>query len=63
MAMEIFRSRDLNGRLTEVDNAGTPNLPNVVLNYDYNAVGNHLSVTDTIDGQLAHLFYISHIQR
>ncbi|WP_160148534.1 hypothetical protein [[Leptolyngbya] sp. PCC 7376] len=33
---------DLNGCLTEVDNAGTPNLLNVVFNYDYNDVSDHL---------------------
>ena len=34
----------------EVDNAGTEGVPNVVFNYQYDAVDNLVSVTDTIDG-------------
>ena len=41
---------DLAGRLTEVDNSGTPNVPNVVLTYGYNAANNLTTVTDTING-------------
>ena len=43
---------DLAGRVTSVDNAGTPGIPHVVLNYSYDPAGNVLSVTDTISGQL-----------
>jgi RHS repeat-associated protein len=43
---------DLAGRLTSVDNTGTPNAPSVVLGYTYDAVNNRLSKTDTINGQL-----------
>ncbi len=39
---------DLAGRVTSVDNAGTPGIPHVVLNYSYDPKGNVLSVTDTI---------------
>jgi len=39
---------DLAGRVTSVDNAGTPGIPHVVLNYSYDPAGNVLSVTDTI---------------
>ena len=44
---------DLAGRLVEVDNAGTTDVPNVVLNYTYDRTSNLISVTDTIDGQLS----------
>jgi YD repeat-containing protein len=43
---------DAAGRLIQVDNAGTVNTPNVVLNYSYDAVNNVTAVTDTIAGQL-----------
>ncbi|NJM76773.1 MAG: hypothetical protein HC852_14505 [Acaryochloridaceae cyanobacterium RU_4_10] len=43
---------DLAGRLTSVDNTGTPNAPTVILGYTYDAVDNLTSVTDTINGQL-----------
>ncbi|MCC3529455.1 MAG: RHS repeat protein [Microcoleus sp. PH2017_22_RUC_O_B] len=43
---------DLAGNLETVDNAGTPNVPNVLLKYTYNNVNNPISVTDTINGQL-----------
>jgi YD repeat-containing protein len=43
---------DAAGRLIQVDNAGTVNTPNVVLNYSYDAVNNITAVTDTIAGQL-----------
>ncbi len=33
-------------RVTSVDNAGTPNIPNVVLNYDYDAFGNLTQIQD-----------------
>ena len=42
---------DLDGRITSVDNVGTPGVPNVVLGYSYDAVDNLLTVTDTIEGQ------------
>ena len=42
---------DESGRLTSVDNAGTPGVPNVVLDYTYDDVNNLLSVTETIDGE------------
>ena len=41
---------DNRDRVQTVDNAGTPNTPNVVLTYAYDGVGNVLSVTDSIDG-------------
>ena len=41
---------DNRDRVLSVDNAGTPNAPNVVLNYSYDGVGNVLSVADTING-------------
>ena len=41
---------DLASRLTSVDNAGTPLVPNVVFNYDYDPAGNLIRVSDTIDG-------------
>jgi RHS repeat-associated protein len=44
---------DLLGRLIVVDNAGTPNIPNVVLTYTYDDNGNLLSVSDEIDGEAA----------
>jgi RHS repeat-associated protein len=40
------------GRLTSVDNTGTPNAPSVILGYTYDAVNNRLTTTDTINGQL-----------
>jgi YD repeat-containing protein len=43
---------DRAGRLTSVDNAGTPNAPTVILGYTYDAVNNRLTTTDTINGQL-----------
>ena len=43
---------DLAGNLETVDNAGTPNVPNVLLKYAYNQVNRPISVTDTINGQL-----------
>ena len=42
---------DALGRQITIDNAGTPDAPNVVLNYTYDDAGNILSVSDTIDGQ------------
>ncbi|QUY44819.1 RHS repeat-associated core domain-containing protein [Acaryochloris marina] len=41
---------DNRDRILSVDNAGTPNVPNVVLNYTYDAVGNILTMSDVIDG-------------
>lgn len=43
---------DKAGRLIKSDNTGTPDVPNVVLTYTYDAVNNRLSVSDTINGQL-----------
>lgn len=43
-------SYDSLGRQVAIDNAGTPDMPNVVLNYAYDDAGNIVSVTDTIDG-------------
>ncbi len=43
---------DLAGRLTSIDNTGTPNAPSVVLGYTYDAVNRKVSTTDTINGQL-----------
>jgi RHS repeat-associated protein len=42
---------DLLGRLARVDNAGTPDVPNTVLNYTYDPNGNVTSVSDSIDGE------------
>ncbi|MDY7007306.1 MAG: RHS repeat domain-containing protein [Cyanobacteriota bacterium] len=42
---------DDGGRLILVDNAGTPGVPNVVLEYAYDEVNNLLDVTETIDGE------------
>ncbi|MGB3654038.1 MAG: FG-GAP-like repeat-containing protein [Rivularia sp. (in: cyanobacteria)] len=42
---------DVLGRRTSVDNTGTPGVPRVVLDYEYDAEGNIISVTDTINGQ------------
>jgi RHS repeat-associated protein len=42
---------DNRGRLKTVDNAGTTNTPNAVLAYNYDAAGNLLTLSDTIDGQ------------
>ncbi|MEO1684062.1 MAG: RHS repeat-associated core domain-containing protein [Cyanobacteria bacterium J06631_12] len=44
-------SYDALGRQVTVDNVGTPDVPNVVLTYAYDDVGNLVSVSDTIDGQ------------
>ncbi|BAZ08411.1 FG-GAP repeat-containing protein [Calothrix sp. NIES-4071] len=41
---------DGNGRLTRANNTGTLGVPNVILGYTYDAVGNLLNVTDTING-------------
>ncbi len=41
---------DNRDRTETVDNTGTPGAPNVVLNYSYDAAGNVVAVTDTIDG-------------
>jgi RHS repeat-associated protein len=41
---------DNRDRTLTVDNTGTPNAPHVVLSYTYDAVGNMLSTTDTING-------------
>jgi len=37
---------DVLNRVTSVDNAGTPNIPNLILTYTYNTEGNQLTVTD-----------------
>ncbi|MEM1061878.1 MAG: hypothetical protein AAGJ97_06060, partial [Planctomycetota bacterium] len=37
-------------RVTQIDQTGTPGLPDVVLDYTYDLVGNVLSVTDTVAG-------------
>ncbi|HND52788.1 MAG TPA: hypothetical protein PLV92_10345, partial [Pirellulaceae bacterium] len=42
--------RDARNRVTRVDNSGTPNVPAVVLTNTYDAVGNRLSLSDTIGG-------------
>jgi YD repeat-containing protein len=39
-------------RVTTVDNQGTPLVPRVLLNYGYDAAGNRISTTDTINTQL-----------
>ena len=40
---------DAAGQLIQVDNAGTPGVANVVLDYTYDGVGNLRTVTDTIN--------------
>ncbi|WP_156804809.1 CARDB domain-containing protein [Synechococcus sp. PCC 6312] len=44
---------DLAGRLTRTDNAGTAGVPNVVFDYEYDAVNNLRFVRDRINGQAA----------
>ena len=44
---------DEKGRQTSVDNSGTPGEPNVKLSYNYDNVDNLLSVSETINGQIA----------
>ncbi|AFY61911.1 RHS repeat-associated core domain protein [Synechococcus sp. PCC 6312] len=44
---------DLAGRLTRTDNAGTVGVPNVVFDYEYDAVNNLRFVRDRINGQAA----------
>jgi RHS repeat-associated protein len=44
---------DAAGRATSRSNAGTPGEPAVVMTYGYDAVGNVLSRSDTIEGQAA----------
>ena len=41
---------DFRDRTKQVDNAGTPRAPNVVLDYVYDDVGNVTSISDAIDG-------------
>jgi hypothetical protein len=48
----IDPSADAIDRLTSIDNAGTLGTPAVKFNYGYDAAGNLLRVTDTIDGLL-----------
>ncbi|WP_324282067.1 RHS repeat-associated core domain-containing protein [Cyanobacterium aponinum UTEX 3221] len=43
-------SYDEMGRIEIVDNAGTPDVANVILTYDYDEKGNIISVIDTING-------------
>ena len=43
-------SYDGMGRLRQTDNLGTPNVPNVVLDYDYDPLGRRTSADATIDG-------------
>ncbi|WP_324282070.1 RHS repeat-associated core domain-containing protein [Cyanobacterium aponinum UTEX 3221] len=43
-------SYDEMGRMETVDNAGTPDVANVILTYDYDEKGNIISVIDTING-------------
>ncbi|MEO1684060.1 MAG: RHS repeat-associated core domain-containing protein [Cyanobacteria bacterium J06631_12] len=45
-------SYDELGRQITIDNIGTPDVANVVLNYDYDNNGNISAVIDTIDGTL-----------
>jgi RHS repeat-associated protein len=44
-------SYDPAGRLTTVDNTGTPNTPSVILTYSYDPANNLTSVADSINGQ------------
>jgi RHS repeat-associated protein len=44
-------SYDVAGRLTSVDNTGTPNALSVLLSYGYDTANNLISVTDSINGQ------------
>ncbi|SMP52660.1 RHS repeat-associated core domain-containing protein, partial [Neorhodopirellula lusitana] len=43
---------DNRNRVQTADNSGTLDAPNVVVSYEYDDVGNVLSVTDTIDGDV-----------
>jgi len=41
-------SYDTIGRVTAVDNVGTPNVPRLVLSYTYDALGNRLATSDNL---------------
>jgi RHS repeat-associated protein len=47
----ITYTYDERGRISSVNNTGTPDVPNIVLTYGHDAVGNVLSATEIIDGQ------------
>ena len=55
---KLLLSYDERDLLIAVDNTGTPNAPNVVLDYTYDAVGNLLSTTDTINLTFPVIFLI-----
>ncbi len=48
---KLTMSYDARDRLKTVNNTGTPNVPPVVLTYNYDAAGNVISVLDSINGQ------------
>src|SRR5579885_1476898 len=45
---------DAAGRLTSVDNAGTPGGPHVVLTYGYDTVNNRTSLTDSLGNSVSY---------
>ncbi len=47
---------DLADKLTSVDNQGTPNLPDVVLNYGYDNFSMPANLTDNLGGTLSYTF-------
>ncbi|MEZ2228306.1 MAG: RHS repeat domain-containing protein [Microcoleus sp.] len=50
-------------RVTSVNNAGTPNTPNVLLNYAYDGVGNVRAVADNINGGGVNLYAYDPLNR
>jgi RHS repeat-associated protein len=52
---------DVLDRQTSVDNAGTPNLPHVILTYGHDAVGNVTSVTDNSGVQVASTYDVRNL--
>ena len=49
-------SYDLAGNMLSVDNAGTPNVPNVVFNFAYDYAGNRTSLTDSLGGAIEYSY-------
>ena len=47
---------DMVGQVTSVDNAGTLNVPNVILNFTYDYAGNRLSLTDNLGSAIAYTY-------
>ena len=53
-------SYDARDRVMTVDNAGTPNLPNVVLTYSYDDASNVISITDSLGGVTSYQYDALH---